>query len=94
MRTIPFIAKRLRALREHHGLTQEQSASLVGVGYKYYQLLESGTKKQVWVETVARFSDAYGIAMHEFFAPDFPTGTKLRDKRPVRNAHYKKKTEN
>ena len=78
MNPVPFIAKRLRELREHHGLTQEQAAALTGVGYKFYQTLESGRKKQVWVETVARYATAYGIGLHEFFAPDCPKAGRIK----------------
>ena len=86
---MPFIAARLRELRQRHELTQEQVASLAGVGFKYYQSLESGRKKQMWVETVARFSECYGIGLHEFFAPELTAESRVR-RAPPKSPHYKK----
>ena len=54
MDTLALIASRLRELRLRHGLTQQEFAELAGVGFKFYQLLESGRKKQIWLETVER----------------------------------------
>lgn len=68
--TISFIAARLRELRKRNGLTQERVAELAKIGYKYYQLLESGRKRHIWVDTVERLAAVHEVALHEFFAPE------------------------
>jgi len=84
-----FIAKRLRELRERHELTQEQVAGLAGVGYKYYQAVETAKRKQIWVETVSRLAAVYQIELHEFFAPVLTEKSKIR-KAPPKSVHYSK----
>ncbi|MDR3229188.1 MAG: helix-turn-helix domain-containing protein [Puniceicoccales bacterium] len=79
---IPFIAARLRELRARHLFTQEQVAGAAGIGYKYYQLLESGRKKQIWVETVNRLAAVFQIELHEFFAPELAAKPKYLPSSP------------
>jgi uncharacterized protein (DUF2342 family) len=62
---------RFRALRTHHGLTQQKFAARVGLDYKFYQYLESPRKKQIWLETVDRIAGAYGMDVWELLHPDF-----------------------
>jgi transcriptional regulator with XRE-family HTH domain len=88
---IPFIAKRLRALRLRHALTQQECADLMGVGFKFYQLLEAGTKKQIWLETVERAARAFGLEAWEFLAPAPPERTRLRGKVVPSSAHNKRR---
>ncbi len=46
--------------------------NLSGLGYKFYQKLESGTKKQIWLETVERLAETYGLTVSEFLGPKLP----------------------
>lgn len=41
-----------------------------GFNLKFYQQIEAGHKKQIWVETVERLAEAYGLALWEFLSPD------------------------
>lgn len=81
------LAGKLRVLRERHALTQEQASALIGVGLKYYQAVESGRKKQIWLETVNRFAEAYGLSLQEFFSPELPQHSRVSKKTPP-SAHY------
>jgi transcriptional regulator with XRE-family HTH domain len=86
---IPLIASRLRALRAKHHLTQEEFAQGAGFGFKFYQQLETGRKKQIWLETVERLAAAYGVEPWKFIGPSIPTKTKLTKKIPASSVHYK-----
>ena len=77
MGLIPVLAERLRELRLRHQLTQEEAADLVGVSIRFYQTLESGRKKQVWLETVERLAEPYGLAAWQLIGPALPEGTRL-----------------
>jgi transcriptional regulator with XRE-family HTH domain len=74
---IPKIATRIRQLRQRHRLTQEEFAQLAGFSFKFYQQLESGRKKQIWLETVERLAKAYGVEAWQMLAPGLPADTKL-----------------
>jgi len=54
------------------GLTQEAFAEKYGFSYKYYQKLESGRKKQIWLGTVERLAKAFGLEAWELLAPKEP----------------------
>lgn len=55
-----FLGERLRELRRRHSLTQEQAATLCGMEYKYYQMIEWG-RKNLRLDTIARLANAYGL---------------------------------
>ena len=63
--TLKQLGNRLRALRLEKGVTQEQFAEKVGIGYKYYQQIESGSKKQIWLSTVDRLAEAHSLECWE-----------------------------
>ena len=89
MELVPLIAVRLRQLRERHALTQEQAADLVGVTMRFYQLLESGKKKQVWLETVERLSKPFGLEAWQLIGPKLPGGSKLSRAVAESTIHYR-----
>ena len=62
----------MHALRKAHGLTQEAFAELAGMGYKYYQAVEAGRKKELRVLTLEKLAAAYGIGLWELLAPPMP----------------------
>ena len=55
-----FLGERIRELRRTHGLTQEQAAALIGMEYKYYQMIEWG-RKNLRMDTMARIAKAYHL---------------------------------
>jgi len=50
---------KLKQLRLKKGLTQEEFAEKAGFTYKFYQQIEAGRKKQIWVETIDRLAAAH-----------------------------------
>jgi transcriptional regulator with XRE-family HTH domain len=72
MSTLTDLSKRLRQLRRRHGLTQEQFAEIAGISYKFFQQIESGRKKQIWLDTVERLASGFGLEAWQLLAPDEP----------------------
>ena len=76
--TLSALASRLRRLRQRHGLTQEQFAEAIGLNYKFYQQIEAGRKKQIWLETVERLAAGFGLDTWQLLAPTEPVHTIVR----------------
>ncbi len=91
MSLIPLIADRLRALRLRHGLTQEEAADLMDLSLRFYQVLESGRKKQIWLETVERAAAAYGLDACQLIGPQLPDASYLRRALAESSMHYKRR---
>jgi transcriptional regulator with XRE-family HTH domain len=72
--TLKLLLKRLRQLREVHGLSQEAFAELSGISYKYYQAVEAGRKRELRLSTLERLANAYGIEVWELLGPEIPKG--------------------
>ncbi len=83
------LGNRLRELRAKHGLTQEEFAQIAGIGYKFYQVIESAKKKQIWLSTIERLANAYSLEAWELLAPKFPEKSKLSRKAPSSRVHRK-----
>ncbi len=66
------LSQRLRCLRSRCGYTQEQFAEQAGLSYKFYQQIESGRKKQIWLETVKRLAAGFGLEAWQLLAPEEP----------------------
>jgi transcriptional regulator with XRE-family HTH domain len=75
--SLDALASRLRRLRQRHELTQEEFAEAIGLSYKFYQQIEAGRKKQIWLETVERLAAGFGLEAWQLLAPDEPTDTKV-----------------
>jgi len=75
--TIHLLAGRLRQLRLRHGLTQEQFAEAAGIGYKFYQQIESGRKKQLWLETLDRLAAGFGLEAWQLLGSELPAESKV-----------------
>jgi transcriptional regulator with XRE-family HTH domain len=88
-KTIVHLLKRLKTLRKKHELTQEQFAELSGIGYKYYQAVEGGRKRDLRLSTLERISDAYGIQVFQLLAPAEPA-SKIPKKSLSKRAPQKK----
>ena len=92
MTTIKKLGRRLKELRNKHDLTQEEFGTISGFSQKFYQQIESGNKKQIWLETVERLAAAYGLEAWQLLSPNFPLKTKLVKKPKTSNIHQAKKT--
>jgi transcriptional regulator with XRE-family HTH domain len=64
-----FVARRLKELRERAGYSRYELARRMGVGVAQVSRLETMTRSPT-VATLARFCDALGCSLSEFFAPD------------------------
>ena len=62
--------KRLREVRDEIGLSQEKFAELIGLRYKYYQLLEQGRKADPKLSTLERVAGGLGVETWELLNPD------------------------
>ncbi len=77
MPTLTGLASRLRQLRQRHKLTQEQFAETIGLNYKFYQQIEAGRKKQIWLETVERLAAGFRLKAWQLLAPEEPAHTVI-----------------
>ncbi len=77
MTTLKKLGLRLKELRIKHDLTQEEFGAIAGFSQKHYQQIESGNKKQIWLETVERLAAAYGLDAWQILSPTLPSKTKL-----------------
>ena len=91
MSLVPLLADRIRQLRVRHGLTQEETAELVGVSLRFYQVLESGRKKQVWLETVERLAAPFGLETWQLLGPELPAATQLQSAVAESTIHYRRR---
>jgi len=81
------LGQRLRDLRRKHGLTQEEFAQIAGIGYKFYQQIETARKKEIWLSTVQRLAAAYDLEDWEILAPELPKDSKVTKKIPSSKVH-------
>jgi len=58
---------RLRQLRRHYGLTQEQLAERAKLNYKHYQEIEGGRKRDIRLSTINQIAEAFGISIAALF---------------------------
>jgi transcriptional regulator with XRE-family HTH domain len=89
--TLDKLSQRLRELRRRHNITQEEFAGVAGLSYKFYQQIESGHKKQIWLETVERLAAGYGLEAWALLAPEPPRKTALAKKPRRSNVHYRRR---
>jgi len=87
--SIQFVATRLRTIRTHHNLTQEELAGLVGCSEKFIQQIEAARKKQIWLSTVGLLAASVGLRVDEFLAPELPVKRKLPRKVASSRVHRK-----
>ena len=59
----------MKALREALGLSQEAFAEKAGLGYKYYQHVESGRRRDIRLSTLEKLAKACGLELWELFHP-------------------------
>jgi transcriptional regulator with XRE-family HTH domain len=63
------LGMRVRQLRLHHHLTQEQLAGEAGVDAKYLGNFERGNE-HIGVETLGKIAEALGVPVNAFFTPE------------------------
>lgn len=90
MSLVALVALRLKELRARHHLTQEEAAEATDLSMRFYQLLESGRKKQIWLETVERLAAAYGLEAWQLIGPELPAHSNLRRNVAASNIHYRR----
>lgn len=56
---------RVKHLRETLGFTQEAFAERAGLGYKYYQTVEAGRRRDVRYSTLEKLAKACGLELWE-----------------------------
>jgi transcriptional regulator with XRE-family HTH domain len=60
-------AKRLKQLRKTYRLTQEELAEKADIAYKHIQRLESKHPNAAKIDTLEKFSKAFGISLSKLF---------------------------
>ena len=56
---------RVKEFREARGLSQEAFAEKAGIGYKYYQHVESGRRRDVRLSTLTKMAAGLGLTLSE-----------------------------
>jgi transcriptional regulator with XRE-family HTH domain len=59
------LAKRLKALREDRGWTQEDAARKCKMEYKYYQRYESKNPRDMRLSTLEKIAKAFGMESND-----------------------------
>jgi transcriptional regulator with XRE-family HTH domain len=62
---------RVKELRQALGLSQEAFAEKAGLGYKYYQSVEAGRKRDIRLSTLEKLAKGCGLGLSELL--DFET---------------------
>ena len=75
-----FLATQMRELRHRHSLTQEQTATIIGCDYKYYQAIEGGNK-DLKLSMLERLAKPFGLRTEQLFSDPLPSTTI--DERPA-----------
>jgi len=79
----------LRELRTKNGLTQEEFAQAAGIGYKFYQQIETARKKQIWLSTIERLAAPYHLQDWELLSPEALEKSSTVKKVPSSRVHRK-----
>ena len=66
---IKRLGRRLKAVREARGMTQEQAAGATGIPWRRLQDVEGG-RANVTVRTLVRFARVYEVEVDELFRRD------------------------
>lgn len=68
--TAKRLLARVKQLREAHGLTQEAFAEKSGLGYKYYQSVEAGRRRDIRLSTLEKLAKACGLELWQLLNLD------------------------
>ncbi len=69
--TAKRLLARVKEFREARGLSQEAFAEKAGIGYKYYQHVESGRRRDIRLSTLIKIAGGLGLTLSELV--DFET---------------------
>jgi len=62
----------VKEIREARGLSQEAFAEKAGLGYKYYQHVEAGRRRDVRLSTLEKLAKACGLTLRDLVDFDNP----------------------
>jgi transcriptional regulator with XRE-family HTH domain len=68
--TATRLLARVKELRQTRGLSQEAFAEKAGLGYKYYQHVESGRRRDIRLSTLEKLAKACGLKLWELLKFD------------------------
>lgn len=68
--TATKLLARVKEFREARGLSQEAFAEKAGLGYKYYQHVESGRRRDIRLSTLQKLAKACGLELWELLQLD------------------------
>lgn len=71
--TATKLLARVKGLREARGLSQEAFAEKAGLGYKYYQHVEAGRRRDVRLSTLEKLAKACGLKLSELLDFENPS---------------------
>lgn len=77
--TATRLLARVKELREARGLSQEAFAEKAGLGYKYYQHVESGRRRDLRLSTLEKLAVACGLKLWELLNLDVSPLTLAQD---------------
>ena len=80
------VGRRIAELRTARGLTQEQLATRAGIGWKYFQQIESGSEN-LTLRSLVRLANLLDVSMAELMKP--PATREVRPGRPAREKPLK-----
>lgn len=93
--TATRLLARVKELREARGLSQEAFAEKAGLGYKYYQHVESGRRRDIRLSTLEKLAKACDLELWQLLnldeeplvvAEDPPGEAKASPGRPRRKS--------
>jgi transcriptional regulator with XRE-family HTH domain len=70
--TATKLLARVKEFRERHGLSQEAFAEKAGLGYKYYQHIEAGRRRDIRLSTLQKLAKACGVELWRLLQVDEP----------------------
>ena len=70
--TADRLLARVKQRREGLGLTQEAFAERAGLGYKYYQSVEAGRRRDIRLSTIEKLAKACDLKLWELLKVDDP----------------------
>ena len=77
--TATRLLARVKEFRKARGLSQEAFAEKAGLGYKYYQHVESGRRRDVRLSTLEKLAKACGLKLQELLDFDNPPASLAED---------------
>jgi len=78
--TATKLLARIKELREALGLSQEKFAEKAGLGYKYYQHVEAGRRRDIRFSTIEKLAKACGLEPWELLNFDSEPAVLAEDK--------------